>query len=84
MKIKIDDKKIIYLNVIVFSKKDSTVIEVNQSTQKDATDPMDAIVKSRMNLQRKHIGVKILAESTMNLTPDMFLDEQKGKIKIIN
>lgn len=75
MKIKIDDDKIVYLNVIVFKKQGSDIVEINQSVQKNATDPMDAIVKSITELQRQHVGVVVLAKSTLSLKPNIFIDK---------
>lgn len=78
MNIKIDDKKVVHFVTLIYTKDGITnKIEIHSTTKKNAKDSLSAMEEAVIDLQKKHMKVVVLARSVHDLTPSMFLDDEK-------
>lgn len=81
MKIKIDDKKIVYLVTLIFTKEGiANKMEINTTINKTAKDSLTAMENAVIDLQKKYMKVNVIAQSVHDLTPSIFQEDLKPKL----
>lgn len=83
MKVKIDNKKVVYLVTLIFTKENEKMkIEINQSLQKNSKDDYEALLASKLDLQKIHKNITFINQSIMSLTTKIFEDDKPKLTKI--